>query len=98
MSSHKAALRSITLLAIAAALLLIAYAGGAPPPPAARSGVASKSTVKTIKIDQMKYEPSRLVVHVGDTIQWSNADIVPHTATTATSRNGFDSATIAPGK
>lgn len=36
-----------------------------------------------IAIRGMQFEPARVDVRVGDTIVWTNQDIVPHTATAA---------------
>lgn len=48
-----------------------------------------------VEIVAMRYEPAVLEVAVGDTIHWTNADLVPHTAT---SREGtFDSGDLPPG-
>lgn len=39
-----------------------------------------------VMVHGMQFDPPELHVHPGDTITWSNADIVPHTVTGA----GFD--------
>ena len=51
---------------------------------------------ETIRVDISKlvFAPDRISAHVGDIIEWNNADIVAHTAT-AKSKD-FD-VTIAPG-
>lgn len=46
-------------------------------------------------IEGMKFVPERLEVAAGDTITWTNRDIVPHTVTAAAA--GIESGTIAPG-
>jgi plastocyanin len=40
----------------------------------------------------MKFSPATIEIKKGDTVEWTNDDITPHTATSAT----FDSAAIAP--
>jgi len=40
----------------------------------------------------MKFSPATIEIKKGDTVEWKNDDITPHTATSAT----FDSASIAP--
>ena len=46
-------------------------------------------------IDASRFEPARLAVRVGDTVEWVNRDVIPHTAT---ARSGaFDSETLAAG-
>ncbi|SDR63541.1 Plastocyanin [Rhizobiales bacterium GAS113] len=42
---------------------------------------ASASEVIRIKIDKLAFSPAQASAHVGDTIEWSNADFVAHTAT-----------------
>jgi plastocyanin len=48
-----------------------------------------------IMIQGFMYHPDAVTVHVGDTVQWKNADIVPHTVTTED--KSFNSGSIAPG-
>lgn len=43
----------------------------------------------------MKYRPERLEVAVGDTVTWTNRDVVPHTVTAQAA--GIESGNIAPG-
>lgn len=43
----------------------------------------------------MKFAPGRLEVAAGDTVTWTNKDLVPHTVTAAGA--GVESGTIAPG-
>jgi plastocyanin len=47
----------------------------------------------TIVMRQVSFEPSVLTVGVGDTVEWRNDDIVPHTATS--DKKGFDSGIVA---
>lgn len=46
-----------------------------------------------LKITGFAFVPSRIVVAVGDTLTWANADIAPHTATAV--QGAWDSGTIA---
>lgn len=46
-----------------------------------------------VAIRDMQFVPADVSVSVGDTIIWTNEDIVPHTVTSA-ARSGFDSAAI----
>lgn len=41
---------------------------------------ASAETIK-VTIDKVAYGPVNITARVGDTIEWSNADIVAHTST-----------------
>ena len=64
----------------------------------AASGRAyQKSTLQAheILIRGFMYQPDVLTVHIGDTVQWKNADIVPHTVTA--DDKSFNSGSIAPG-
>ena len=77
---------------------------GAPPAPsilpAVQTGTASvQSTVadataaglKQVAMKNMKFSPLTIEIKKGDTVEWKNDDITPHTATSAT----FDSGPIA---
>jgi plastocyanin len=71
---------------------------------AVQTGTASASAVQSTVADanapmvahvamkNMKFSPSTIEIKKGDTVEWKNDDITPHTATSAT----FDSASIAP--
>jgi plastocyanin len=48
-----------------------------------------------VRIEGMLYAPAQLTVKRGDTVTWTNRDMVPHTATAA---GKFDSGNIAAGK
>lgn len=46
---------------------------------------SADAAVIEIKMAQVAYAPAQVSAHVGDTIEWTNDDIVAHTAT---ARNG----------
>jgi plastocyanin len=46
---------------------------------------SANAAVIQIKMAQIAFAPAQVSAHVGDTIQWTNDDIVAHTAT---ARNG----------
>ena len=50
----------------------------------------------TVRIEGLKFNPERLEVAAGDTVIWTNQDVVPHTVTA--SRAKVESGEIAPGK
>ena len=50
-----------------------------------------------VKIEAMKFSPDVVTVHPGDRIEFTNRDIVPHTAT-AVSAQGFDSGLLNNGQ
>jgi len=37
--------------------------------------------VVTVEIRELKFQPAAVTVHEGETVEWKNDDIVPHTAT-----------------
>ena len=49
----------------------------------------------TVTIEAMKFSPADVVVRPGDTIVWTNKDIVAHTVTAKA--GAFDSKVIPPG-
>jgi plastocyanin len=50
----------------------------------------------TVVIEGFAFKPQTLEVKAGDTVEWVNRDILPHTATAA--NNAFDSKSIPPGR
>ena len=58
---------------------------------------APKPVVHTVTIEATSFKPANLTIRPGDTVEWVNKDLMPHTAT-ATGKGGFDSGTIALGK
>ena len=76
----------------AAVALALAGVGVLAPMPAS-------AETHTIVIENMRFTPDTLTVQRGDRVVWRNNDLVPHTATTATSASkAFDSGSIEPGK
>lgn len=57
---------------------------------------AGPAVAKTwvVTIEQMRFVPSTLTVHRGDSVVWVNKDLVAHTA--STDAKAFDSGSIAP--
>lgn len=49
-----------------------------------RAGAAPKPAVVKITIHDMTFGPSPASARVGDTIEWTNQDVVDHTATSET--------------
>ncbi len=54
------------------------------------------SKVSTVLIRDLAYQPRSLRVKAGDTIEWKNADAIPHTATSVDGKT-FDSGSIVKG-
>jgi plastocyanin len=42
---------------------------------------SARAEVIQVRIENIDYAPVKIAAHVGDTIEWVNADIVAHTAT-----------------
>jgi len=61
---------------------------------AVRSTVADANAPKVAQVamKNMRFSPATIEIKKGDTVEWKNDDITPHTATGA----AFDSASIAP--
>jgi plastocyanin len=51
--------------------------------------------IHTILIKGLQFIPAELQVHVGDTVIWTNADIVPHTIRAS---KAFDSKNLSAGQ
>jgi plastocyanin len=58
------------------------------------SGEAGTSVDRRVSIVDFAFMPSRLAVHVGDRVIWTNNGAAPHTSTSA----AWDSGTLAPGE
>ena len=56
-------------------------------------GSRVRPALRRVIIHEMRFEPAKLTVTAGDTVEWVNRDLVPHTAT-AKSRE-WDSGSIA---
>jgi plastocyanin len=80
--------------AVTAALCVLAVCAGGLRGDA--EAAARKPVTHTVTIDAARFSPAELVVNVGDSVVWVNKDILAHTATT--SKPGFDSKVIPPGK
>lgn len=62
---------------------------------AACSGGGQPARAHTIAIRGFQFVPATLTVAVGDTLVWTNGDVVPHTATAAD--RAWDTGSIAAG-
>lgn len=65
------ALTTVAMATLAGAFLGSGYERGARVRPATRQVI----------IHEMRFEPAKLTVTAGDTVEWVNRDLVPHTAT-----------------
>lgn len=53
----------------------------------------TRPKARTVAIRAFQYQPASVTVQVGDTVTWTNDDLVPHTAT-ATKGKRFNSGSI----
>lgn len=81
---------------VAAALsVLTGIAGMAVSPPRAAAAGAEARRVQ-IQMKNFAFDPAAITVRVGQTLVWTNADVVPHTATA--DQKAWDSGQMAPGR
>lgn len=59
---------------------------------AAAPRIRPRPRTHAVNIENMAFQPAKLEVARGDTIVWTNKDLVPHTATSKA--GGFDSQTL----
>lgn len=81
--------RLLVLSVLSSAVLLLAGS----------ASQAAEPRVHKVSIKGMVFAPATLEVRVGDRIEWSNDDFVPHTVTSARRADGgasFDSGVLAP--
>jgi plastocyanin len=67
---------------------LVSCHGGGPPTAAPSPTVTDRHRVT---ISEFKFTPPMLVVPVGTTVTWQNLDVVPHTVTSTTATDRFNS-------
>ena len=60
------------------------------------AAVLAAGKTHTVTIEGMKFAPERLEVTAGDTVVWTNRDLVPHTVTASVAR--VESGELAPNK
>ncbi len=53
-----------------------------------------RARLHRVVIERFQFNPARLEIAAGDTVEWRNRDIVPHTATSQSGR--WNSGTLAP--
>jgi plastocyanin len=87
-SSRKSAALVLGLLVMT--LLAISCSRGS------RPSVAPQT--RTVEIRGSKFMSENLTVNVGDTVEFRNSDIVPHTATSTATPPAFDSGRIGVGE
>ena len=99
MKAPHSSMRSVASTSIATAvLLLVSCSLGARRPAGGfvLAAVPTSPQTHTVAIRELKFQPAVLTVKVGDTVEWKNDDIVPHTAT-STKPKKFDSGILPVG-
>src|SRR5579864_9692712 len=66
------------------------------PPPAAVEATAATAAVRPIQMKNFAFDPPAITIKAGQTLSWTNDDVVPHTATA--DRHTWDSGQMAPGR
>ena len=64
---------------------------------AAQKTKPRKPVTHTVTMDATSFVPATITVAPGDSVVWTNKDVIPHTATSKTS-GVFDTGTLASGK
>lgn len=55
-----------------------------------------RPVVHVVEIEGLVYRPAELTIRLGDTVEWRNLDLMPHTATGE--GRSFDTGSIPPGE
>lgn len=80
----------LAVLIVAMPLLAISCSTGSQPSAAPQT--------RNVEIRASKFVPENLTVNVGDTVEFKNSDIVPHTATSTRTPATFDSGRMGVGE
>ena len=60
------------------------------------TSLACSAETVNVKMKSLSYDPKELVIHVGDSVTWSNAAFSKHTATSDDDGRTFDTGEIQP--
>jgi amicyanin len=82
-------------VAAAATVSLLAGVLWATIPPGRTAAAGAAASVR-IEMKNFAFDPPAIEVKAGQTLTWTNGDVVPHTATAAT--KAWDSGQMAPGR
>ena len=99
MNASYSSMRSVASTLVATAVLLLVSCSLGTQGPAGGfvlAAVPKGPQTQTVVIREIKFQPAVLTVKVGDTVEWRNDDIVPHTAT-STKPKRFDSGILPVG-
>jgi plastocyanin len=99
MNAPHSGMRSVGSTLLATAVLFLVSCSLGSQKPAGEfvlAAVPKGLQTHTVIIRDLKFQPAVLTVRVGDTVEWKNDDIVPHTAT-STRPKKFDSGILPVG-
>jgi plastocyanin len=99
MNATHSRMRSVASTLVGTAVLLLVSCSLGTQGPAGGfvlAAVPKGPQTHTVVIREVKFQPTVLTVKVGDTVEWRNDDVVPHTAT-STEPKKFDSGILAVG-
>jgi len=99
MNATHSRMRSVASTLVGTAVLLLVSCSLGTQGPAGEfvlAAVPKGPQAHTVVIREVKFQPTVLTVKVGDTVEWRNDDIVPHTATSTEPRK-FDSGILPVG-
>ena len=99
MNATHSRMRSVASTLVGTAVLLLVSCSLGTQGPAGGfvlAAVPKGPQAHTVAIREVKFQPTVLTVKVGDTVEWRNDDIVPHTATSTEPRK-FDSGILPVG-
>lgn len=100
MNATHSSMRSVASTLIATAVLLLVSCSLGTQGPAGEfvlAAVTKGPQTHTVVIREVEFQPAVLTVKVGDTVEWRNDDIVPHTATSTAQPKKFDSGILPVG-
>jgi plastocyanin len=98
MNAPYSGMRSVaSTLVLAIVLLLLVLCSLGPAGGFLLAAVPKGPQTHTVVIREAKFQPAVLTVKVGDTVEWRNDDIVPHTATSTAEPKKFDSGILPVG-
>jgi plastocyanin len=90
--------RAVRVFLVVFAIMTTQIAVAGPPyakvPSAGKEAIPTSQAAAVVKIENFAFEPKELDIAVGTTVTWSNADDVPHTATSKDEPSAFDSGAL----
>jgi plastocyanin len=102
MSRWTSGLRTITVLGIGLSLLAglgfwLSGQGAMAITPPNQAALTSLADPTEVRIEGFAFTPTDVTIQVGATVHWQNFDLFPHTVTSVTPSELFDSSALDPG-